>query len=423
MATKTRGKGEGGLYKDSEGYWTAVIELPSHDGVRRRKKFRSKIKKVALEKLHTAKEELRARGDLPTTDQTVEQWMRYWFEEIASKEIRPKTAGTWRGFTYNHVIPTIGNVRLSQLAPVHIRRVTDRITDHLGLSGDTALTAHRVMSVAFEVAMQEKRIPRNPAKMMKAPRKDVPTLEVLDRDEGLTVLRHVMRTDADGKMVDPYGARWATALLTGARRGEVLGLTVDRVTDVLDLSWQVQRLMWKHGCSGSCNRKRGADCPARQVDVNQRDYEYRQIKGGLYFTRPKSKAGWRIIPLVDPLKSILEAHIAANPPGLEGLIFTRNGDPVDPDKDTSLWRRTLQESGIGKEVKLHGLRHTAVDMLYLAGVPEDLIVQIVGHSSRAMTRAYASRGNIVRLTEAMQQMSSLFNQPDPERSGRSAISA
>lgn len=38
------------------------------------------------------------------------------------------------------------------------------------------------------------------------------------------------------------------------------------------------------------------------------DYEYREIANGMYWTRPKSRAGWRIIPLVDPLRTILETH-------------------------------------------------------------------------------------------------------------------
>jgi integrase len=406
MATKTRGKGENSVYfDDKRKLWTAIIELPTHDGTRRRKWVRRKIKSELMAELKRLVIDLETRGDLPTTDMTVERWMTYWVEEIAAKAVRPKTAANYRNFTYRHIIPTIGTTRLSQVNATHVRRVTDRITGELGLTGETALTAHRIMSVSFETAVRENRIGRNPAKLLDAPRRDVPKLEVLTRDESLTVLAHVAHDQQ-------YGARWATALLTGARRGEVLGLTRDRVTDVLDLSWQLQRLTWSHGCDPGCKFTRAASCPWRRLDV-PRDYEYRHIEGGLYFTRPKSRAGWRIIPLVDPLKSILEKHMAENEPGPQDLLFTtKAGAAVDPDRDSQEWRSVLAASGIDKNVRLHDLRHTAVDMLYLAGVPEDLIVQIVGHSSRTMTRAYASRGNIGRLTEAMNLMSALYS-PTP----------
>jgi hypothetical protein len=32
-----RGKGEGSVFRDSRGLWTAKVELPSHDGIRRTK--------------------------------------------------------------------------------------------------------------------------------------------------------------------------------------------------------------------------------------------------------------------------------------------------------------------------------------------------------------------------------------------------
>ena len=67
----------------------------------------------------------------------------------------------------------------------------------------------------------------------------------------------------------------------------------------------------------------------------------------------------------------------------------------------------------GREVKLHGLRHTTADLLYLAGVPEDLITEILGHSTRAMSRAYKSKGNDLRLRQAMATMSAMFDVEPP----------
>jgi integrase len=414
MATKTRGKGEGSVFLDSRGLWNAVLELPPVDGKRRRKVLRGKNKDALMKRFRIEERELAERGDLPTSDQTVAQWMRYWFESIAVKDVRPKTAASWRGFVFNHIIPTIGTVRLSRLSAKHVREVTDRIVAS-GLKESTALTAHRIMSVSFEWAVRENRIARNPAKLVPAPRKNIPALEVLSREEAYDVFQHVLKDKE-------YGVRWAIALLTGARRGEVIGLEADRVTDVLDLSWQLQRLSWQHGCDPACGRYRAAQCPAKRLQVPA-DYEYRPVSGGLYLTRPKSRAGWRIIPLVEPLRGLLQAHMQANPPGEAGLIFTIGGKAIDPDRDSDLWRAVLADAGIKKRVRLHDLRHTAVDMLYLAGVPEDLIVQIVGHSSRAMTRAYASRGNIVRLTEAMTQMSELVTKRAPAHLDRSVESA
>ena len=400
-----RGKGEGAIFKDGRGLWTAVIELPAHGGKRRRKVVRAKDKKTVLAKLAKLTQQLQERGDLNTSSMTVRQWFTHWYENIATKTIRPNTAAGYRAVMNKYVIPMIGNVKLDRVTAEHVRSVTAYMTDELGMSSTSALNAHRTMSSAFETAVREGKMYRNPAKLLSAPRKAVSKLDVLTLEEGIAVLEHVAR--------DPVnGARWATALLTGTRRGETIGLEMDRVTDVLDLSWQIQRL--STGARGTTGEVGKPDVPA--------DFEYRHLEGGLYLTRPKSRAGWRIIPLVDPLRSILDLHIAANRPAVNGLLFTRpDGRPIDPAQDSKDWRKVLAATGIEKDVRLHDLRHTTVDLLLLAGVPQDLITEIVGHSSWTTTSGYKSRGNVVRLRAAMEQMSALFTQPVGARPDMRAI--
>ncbi|MCC2033048.1 tyrosine-type recombinase/integrase [Microbacterium allomyrinae] len=416
-----RGKGEGAVYrvpkdrKQPLKYWTAVVELPNPTGDpkdRRRKVVRSKNKSEVVEKLAKLQDDLRNRGDLPTSSMTCEKWFLYWVEQVAAKEVRPNTIDGYRRTIHNHINPAIGRVKLDKLGPAHIRRVHDAILAK-GLASTTALLAHRVMSVSLKDALRENRIGRNPATLVRAPRKSVTELHALDLTEALQVLRHVATM--------PEGALWATSLLTGARRGEVIGLERDRVGDSLDLSWQLQRIRWRHGCGGTCDRIRDRDCPQRKTDDTPADYEYRSLEGGLYWTRPKSPKSWRIIPLIEPLRSILLSHLEKSPENQWGLVFTRKGRPIGPDLAGKDWRKVLVAAGIEKDVRLHDARHTAVDLLYLAGVPEDLIQEIVGHSTRATTRGYKSPQNQQRLIAAMEQFSALLaDEPPREISGRVA---
>lgn len=416
MATKTRGKGEGSVFKDSRGLWNGIIELPPRDGKRRRKTVRRKNKADVILALRTMQRELEERGDLPTADMSVAQWCAYWYSQIVLKEVRPKTASSYKSAIDRHIVPEIGSVRLARITPTAVRRVTDRMIS-AGAKPSSALKIHQVMSSAFESAVREGRISRNPCKLMAAPRKNVAQLDVLTRAEAMQVINYVAQDDE-------YGARWALALLTGARRGEVLGLEIDRVSDVLDLSWQLQRVPWEHGCGSPvidgkkrtypCMLGRNHLCPDRHFEVPN-DYEYRMLTDTIYLTRPKSKAGWRIIPLVEPLKSIIDLHLERNPPGKYGLVFAHSGQPVDPDNDSKAWVKILDAIGIKKHVRLHDLRHTAVDLLYAAGVPEDVIVQLVGHSTVTMTRAYASR-DVTRLREAMTRFSGHVTQRDDSHS-------
>lgn len=398
-----RGKGEGAIYQDARGLWTGTIELPPRNGKRRRKTVRRKSKAALLKELRELRKQYEKTGDLETVSYTVEQWMNEWFTTIAAKKNRPTTLATYRILIDREILPVLGRIKLEKLTPADVRRMNHGIVEG-GRSSTTAAQVHRILSVALKYAEREGKVARNVATLVDPPRRAVTKLTVLSLDEGLTVL--------DQASKDPqYGSLWAAVLLTGARKGELLGLEIDRVSDVLELSWQLQRLTWQHGCRGLCGRKRGADCPDRKVTAPA-DHEMRNLTGGLWMSRPKTEAGWRVVPLVDPLRTIIADHLAATAgqPNPYSLVWHKpDGSPIDPREALSWWHEILEHAGVPK-TRFHDGRHTAVDLLLLAGVPLDVVKEIVGHSSRAMTEAYKSRENNARRIDAMRSLSELIEQ-------------
>lgn len=392
-----RGKGEGSVYKRaSDGMWCASVELPQGlDGKRRRKVIVRKNKADTVKAFRDAQAELEKHGDLSTNTITVEKWMTRWLNEIAPQDIRPKTLAGYRTVVNGYIIPLLGKKQLGKLTTQDIRDLhavmqstpkdptlrgmDDLPPDTVMLSSTYALLAHNALSVALRVALQDGKVKANVCELVKRPRPRNAEQKALDLPQAIQLLRHLAGR-ADGPL-------WATYLLTGARRGEILGLEADRVSDVIDLSWQLQRIT--------------------DISKAPNDWEYRPLGGTLYLSRPKSKAGYRIIPLVEPLRSILRLQMRDQK---DGLIFTRNGRPWDPDAATKAWRGVLQDAGLPGDIVLHGSRHTTVDLLYEAGVPEADISEIVGHSTRAVTRGYKTRGNTRQLTEAMDKMSRLLEQ-------------
>jgi integrase len=398
------GSGVSIFHSEKKGLWVARIELPRRNGERRRKEVTAKTHARLLEKLRGPLKQYHLTGDMPTSSTRLGDYLEYWFENVVLKERTPNTAAGYRSVLWTHVIPEIGNVALDKLTTAHLRRVHTRITSTekgahdppVYLSSTYALNAHRVLSAALTSAERDGLISRNPAALMAAPRKSLKKIDALTVSEAKDVLKLVVKEFGKTGEYDPRPARWATYLLTGARRGEILGLEIDRVTDVLELSWQLQRVA--------------------NIETAPTDYEYRHIAKGMYWTRPKSSAGWRVIPLVEPLKSILETHLAVMGHNDYGLVFASGkGLPIDPDTETELWERALEKSGITtKHVRLHDLRHSTVDLLYGAGVSEDLIVEIIGHSTRGVTRGYKSPANMKRREAAMLQLSSFLGY-EPKR--------
>ncbi len=423
-----RGKGQGAVYqRASDSYWIGAVELPPRwNGtkmVRRRKPVvvsprdsngnlltRDQAERQVIRKMNKIKDDLERHGDLPTAGQTLEQWLNVWYESIASKKIRPKTAATYRTLLERHIIPTIGKVRLDTLTPAHVRRVEAAIVGK-GLSSTTAAQAHRILAVALRYAQREGRVTRNAATLTDAPRRAVRNLGILTAADGIKVLHTVAG--------DRLGSRWAAALLTGGRQGELLGIERDRVGETLDLSWQLQRLSWEHGCKKPCGAKRGSECPDRMITAPA-DWERRYLTGGLWLSRPKSAAGWRIIPLVDPLREIIARRVeaAAGEPNPFGLLWTSDpkhvpgrdtlypldGSPIDPAHDNRAWHDVLTRAGVG-QVRLHDARHTTASLLLDAGVSEPVMMKILGHSSVTVTRGYQNI-DARQLTDALTALSS-----------------
>ena len=381
---KRRARGEGGLSQRKDGRWVGKVELPPdpRTGKRRQKVVIDRDQRECVKKLNRLRAALEVHGDLPTAQTTLSQWMAYWMENI--DQSRPRTRAGYRS-KIKYIDVAIGTVVLQDITPAHVRSLEKHITQKLELSPTSALQTYWILRRALRDAEREGHVLRNVATLVSPPRRAVPKLKVLTGDQGVTVLRSVAH--------DRLGSRWAAALLTGARQGELLGLEWDRVdfqASTIDLSWQLQAIPAAHGCDGKCGRLRAAECPKRKLDAPA-DWEHRHLRGALYLSRPKSKAGWRVIPLVEPLRSILERHelATAHEPNPYGLLWTRESDgmPIDPSADNAAWHAVLEAAGV-PDTRLHDARHTAVTLLYDLEIPETIIQDIVGQSTISTTRGY-----------------------------------
>lgn len=391
MAKATRGKGEGSLHQDARGYWRVRIELPNGtDGKRRRKDIRRKSKAAAIAEMRELKKELAKTGDLPTSGTQLEEWSEHWLKERA-KRLAPNTISGYRVAFRDYINPMMGKKKLDKITPFDVQQLHNAIMETPKdkalramsdppegtemLSSTYALLVHNSLSGALKMAKQQGKIGRNVCELVDKPVKRHTDEEVLTLEEGIKLIGYLT--------THPDGALWTTYLLTGARRGEIIGLEVGRVMeDHLDLSWQTQRI------------KDVAEAP--------KDHEYRHLGKSLYLSRPKSKAGWRTPPLVPELAELLRRQIGSR---TEGLVFLRDGEPWDPADASKEWKTILSEAGVNENVKLHGARHTTVGLLYELEVGEATIMQIVGHSTVSVTRRYGQAGNKRAMQDAVKKLS------------------
>lgn len=369
----------------SDGMWCVSIELPGTGTKRRRKVIVRARKADVIDAARDARKELARTGDLPTASPTLAGWLDGWIDRRAKSRLKPRTAADYRSVIALYLAPSIGRVRLDKLTPDHVQRMHDYVTGELGLSSTTALKAHRVLAKALTDAERAGKVQRNVATLLDAPTRAFRPRPALSADEAVALLRSVAGT--------PAAARWGVALLAGLRQGEALGLTRDAVDleqGVITVSWQLQRLAWEHGCAKPCGSS-PARCPERTVTIPP-DQEATRVHGGLWLTRPKSRTGWRQVPIAPPLLVELARHLDGAPAGPHGLIFTRTTAAgvlraMDPSPDAKAWDAACRAAGI-RDVPLHSARHTCSTLLAFLGVDEHIRMQILGHSSATVTRAY-----------------------------------
>lgn len=397
---RPRRKNTGGLYQRKDGMWCAAITLPSPDGQRRRKVIARARKDDALAELNKALDDLRKSGDLPTASPTLAAWLELWFTRIASKRLKVSTRPAYRSKIDNYIVPAIGRVRLDRLNTSHIYRLHEYIEVDRGLSATTALQAHRILAKALTDAEREGRVSRNVAKLVDAPRKAVVKIPHLTNEQ-----HKVMVMSASARS-ESEAARWIVAFQSGLRPGERLGLTADELLfdrHIIRVAWQLQRLTFVHGCDQTpCGRKRAGNCPQRRLDIPS-DQEMRHLEGGLYLTRPKSKAGWREVPMTEAVEAALRWHVETYPPGQEGLVFTRDGQrPIDPSDDAREWKAALEDAGL-PHVRRHSSRHTCATVLDELGIPDNVRLLIIGHADKETTALYTHVAD-ERMHDAMRQL-------------------
>lgn len=370
--------GDGSFYySTSSRRWVGVIEAgTAANGKRRRLTVSSRDKDTAWSKLQAKRKEIMIDGLTPEgvrAGASVETWLTTWIER-RKYEVRPKTYQTDASIVRKWIIPTIGRTKLDSLSPAHIRKLTDTMRN-ADVSTTTARYAQRILQQALKDAIVEgHQVPQRVLAVEK-PRTAVSDRTSIPVEDAIRLLE-VARERGEG-------ARWVAALLQGMRQGEVLGLTWDRVdleAGTLDISWQLQQLRYEDRDRGTFIRPDG--------------YEAIQVDGALHLVRPKTKSGYRVIPLVPWMRAEL-TRLHAEPHSESGFVFTRAGDttrPRTPKEDREAWKALQTAAGVHKGndgyYVLHEARHTTATLLLAADVDPEVIKAIMGHSDIVTTAGY-----------------------------------
>lgn len=314
---------------------------------------------------------------------TVQSWMEQYLANIAPERCAESTLYDYHSKLKSWVYPQYGAKRLDRLTADDLDRIYSNMR-RAGKAQSTRLKVHRILSRALDIAHRRGHVPRNVAKLIDPPTVDPVNVKALSDELALKIL------DATIGRRNPE--RWSLAFALGLRQGEAIGLRwededgtplVDLNSGVLRVWYQLRRTIYRHGCGGTCGKKRGADCPQRSG-------------GGLAYRKCKGKSK-RTIPLPPELVPAFKAlrrrqagerlRLGKSWSAGSAVFTTEDGRLIDPRDDYDEWVAILAAAGV-KHVKPHIMRHTAATLLLEQGVGVRVVQELLGHRDIRTTGIY-----------------------------------
>lgn len=364
---RKRGQGEGSIYRRKDGRWVGVVNLGYHDGKRARKSVYGATQAEVIEQMAEARKAAREGTLVVDERQTVAQFLGHWLAEAVEKSVRPSTFRRYSDLVRLHIIPELGRIRLTKLTPQHVQALLNaklggkaasrercgRPADD-GLSARTVHHIHGVLRTALGQALKWGLVSRNVATLVSPPR--VPHTEI--RPLNVTEARKLLG-EIKGHRFEPL---FVTALATGMRQGELLGL-----------AWE------------------DVDCERRTLRVRQ---SLQRIEGKLEIVEVKTAKGRRTVALPGLVVEVLQRHsvaqkeqrlLAGSKWTESGLVFTTKvGTPLCARNVLKQFKDVLTKAEL-PEQRFHDLRHGAASLLLAQGVSAREIMEILGHSQIGIT--------------------------------------
>lgn len=303
--------------------------------------------------------EVRGGSYLAPSRLTVRELTEQWLADHAPT-ISGNTIHNYRT-ALKHLRPSFGSLPVQAAKPMHLQALYRELRAD-GVGEGIMRQLHIVLSAALEQAVSWELISRNIAKQVAKPSPKTPEIAYWSDAQKA----HFIACEGDHER---YGAMWRLLVFTGMRVGELQALRWDDI----DLTAGTLRI-------------------ARTAT---RDEHAQPIIG----TTTKTKNSRRTIPLPAPCVPALQAHrirqrerqLAAPEwsTAFGDLVFTQgNGTFIRQSAISDAFRRATERAGL-PPIKIHGLRHSAITSMLLAGVSPKVVAELVGDSVMIVLKVYS----------------------------------
>ena len=302
-------------------------------------------------------------GVTSDSKQRFEDYAEYVLSLKEQRGDKHTTIADYRSMT-KRIYPEIGHIKLKNLQAHHLNTLyahlmQDGVNQRTGgkLSNKTVLRYHRFISIVLAQAVKESIIPFNPAARAEPPKAEKKEAKYLQSADIAAIL----------EALNSEPIKWKTLvhllLITGARRGEIIGLKWDKV------DFDNNRIYICNTISYTPDR-------------------------GVYESTPKTESSKRYVSLPVETMQLLKQYRAwqiqerfrmgeyfVN----QGFVFSQdNGSPMHPDSVGKWLTKFCKRHGL-PHVNPHAFRHTMASMLYYNGMDSVSISKRLGHAQVSTT--------------------------------------
>ena len=330
---KKRANGEGNIRKRADGRWEGRYTAGYHpeSGKRIIKNVLGKTQAECKAKLSAAMAATRGIDVSRADEYTVATWLRSWYEIYAKPNIRISTANRYQLMVEQYTIPRIGSIKLTKLTAHDLQKLykdlmengrIDRKSGHgnPGLSSTTVRSLHLMLHSAFERAVKERLILRNPTEDCIAPKVQKIEMQILSPEH---IKDYLEAADRRGLLPMFY-----LELVTGLRKGEITAL------------------LW-------------SDLDAKNKTISVSKQYVKNPNGELTLSRPKTETSVRKVSIPQDAVDLLIAEHGKHPENPYMFPSPVTGEMYYPDSVVNLHKKILKDAGL-PHIRFHDLRHPYV---------------------------------------------------------------
>lgn len=332
-----------GDYKRKDGRWESYVIYTDPDtGEEKKKSFygTAKYGSDAKRKRNQFIEKIEAGDYSDIKKVTIEGWLEK-FLKVYGANLAQTTIDGYKNYIDNHIVPSIGKIKLADLKPIHIQKFYNDEREKK-FKEKTILQEHRILHKAFKKAVGDGLMAKNPCDGVDAPSPDDFTPTIYTEEQFSNLLNALVGHRMEAVIL--------LAGMCGLRRGELLGLTWEDI----DLNEGVL-----HVRNNTVPTSKGIQTKKPKTKKSERDIS---IPSG-------------IIPALKRLRGI-------------GKILTKpDGTDYNPGSVSRSFKEFLDKNKL-PHIRLHDLRHFNGTMMLKYGVSEREASARMGHSNLLMTKKY-----------------------------------